>query len=115
LQKKHILKPKKIITKTEKNKMLRQALQNKKAELVQLKKDSKLLNKPRRDKRMKMVKAKKWTKNDIKTLMARVKEKYLAIIKMRINLVRMDPMIAEKKRYNREVRRLQKQEEKRKK
>lgn len=30
IQKKHLLKPKKVITKSEKNKMLRQALQNKK-------------------------------------------------------------------------------------
>lgn len=47
--------------------------------------------------------------------MARVKERYLVIMKMRINLVRIDPMIAETKRYNRELRRIQKQEDKKKK
>jgi len=74
-----------------------------------------MLNKPKKEKCIKVQKFKKWTKNDIKTLMSKVKEKYLDIMKMRINLVRVDPMIEETKRYNREMRRLQKQEEKKKK
>jgi hypothetical protein len=57
------------------------------------------MNKPKKEKRIKPTKVKKWTKNDIKTLMNRVKEKYLDIMRMRINLVRIDPMIAETKRY----------------
>jgi len=35
-------------------------------------------------------------------------------MKMRLNLIKIDPMIAETKRYQKEVRRIQKQEEKRK-
>lgn len=74
------------------------------------------MNRPLKEKRFnKSSKNKKWTKNDIKILMSRVKEKYLDIMKMRINLVRIDPMIHEKKRYHKEMRRMLKQEEKRKK
>lgn len=99
ISKKHQLKPRKIITKTEKNKLLRQALLNKKQELIQLKKDSRSVIKPRNEMQINLFKQKKWTKIDVKMLMARVKEKYLEIMKMRINLVRVDPMIAENKRY----------------
>lgn len=51
------------------------------------------MNKPKKEKRIRSNKVKKWTKNDVKALMNRVKEKYLDIMKMRINLVRVDPMI----------------------
>lgn len=56
---------------------------------------------------MKMQKTKKkWGKNEIKTLMSRVKEKYTAIMKMRINLTKVDPNIAEKKRLQKEQKRI---------
>lgn len=106
IQKKNQLKPKKVITKTERNKMLRQALNNKKHDLIQMKKDFKMQSRPGKEK--KVVKQRKWTKNEIKVLMGRVKEKYLDIMRMRINCVRVDPMIAETKRYYKEVRRLRK-------
>lgn len=85
--------------------MLRQHLHNKKQELNLLKKESKI-NKPRKEKRLKMMKAKKWSKNDIKALMNRVKEKYITIMKMRINMTKVDPMIAEKKRFQKEIKRI---------
>jgi len=44
-----------------------------------------------------------------------VKEKYLTIMRMRLNLVNYNPMIAENKRYKREIKKMQKEEEKRKK
>jgi len=51
-------------------------------------------------------KPKKWTKIDVKMLMTRVKDKYLDIMKMRINIMRVDPMIAETKRYHKAMRRI---------
>jgi hypothetical protein len=45
------------------------------------------------------MKVKKWREIDKKTLVNRIKEKYLTIMKMRLNLVKVDPMIAETKRY----------------
>lgn len=45
-------------------------------------------------------------------LMDRVKDKYLTIKKMRMNLIRMDPMIAENKRYEKQVKKFQKQQAK---
>jgi len=115
LQIRHSLKPKKLITKAEKIKMLRQALHYKKVELQQIKKESKLQSKPKKEKKEKPAKAKKWREIDKKNLLNRVKEKYLKIMRMRLNLICIDPMIAEHKRYQREVRRIQKQEEKRRK
>ena len=76
VQAKHALKPKKLITKSEKSKMLRQALQNKKQELLKLKKESKLNSKPKNCKKEK-TKAKKWREIDKRNLTNRVKEKYL--------------------------------------
>ena len=43
----------------------------------------------------------------------KVRDKYISIMKMRINLELFDPMIAENKRYKREVKRLQKEQQKR--
>lgn len=66
-------------------------------------------------KKEKPLKAKKWREVDKKNLTNRIKEKYLTIMKMRLNLINVDPMIQEHKRYQREVRRIQKSEDKRKK
>jgi len=95
--------------------MLRLALHNKKIELVQLKKEFKLQAKPKKDKKDKPLKPKKWREVDKRVLTNRVKDKFLTIMKMRLNLISVDPMIAEHKRYQREVKRISKQEEKRKK
>jgi len=38
--------------------------------------------------------------------MSRVKEKYLTIMKMRLNLIKIDPMIAENKKYQKELKRI---------
>jgi len=42
-------------------------------------------------------------------LLDRVKEKYLLIKKMRMNMIKIDPMIAERKRFDKELRRIRKQ------
>jgi hypothetical protein len=57
------------------------------------------LSKPKKEKKDKNSKLKKWKEKDKKILLDRVKEKYLTIKKMRMNLIRVDPMIAENKRY----------------
>ena len=90
----HQQKPKKLISKTERNKLLRVALQNKKAEIMQLRREKK----PKRE-RSKSIKNKKWKEKDKKILLERVKNMYLSIKKIRMNIIRVDPMIAEHKRY----------------
>lgn len=90
------------------------AIQNKKLELLQLKKKSKLSQKPKKEKQDQK-KVKKWLEKHKKQLFDGVKEKYLQITKLRLNLIRVDPMIDETKRYHKEIKRIQKQEEKRKK
>lgn len=57
------------------------------------------MSKPKKEKKDKNSKLKKWKEKDKKILLDRVKEKYLTIKKMRMNLIRVDPMIAENKRY----------------
>jgi hypothetical protein len=44
-----------------------------------------------------------------------VKDKYLAIKKLRFNLIKVNPMIAETKRYEKELKRIQKLKEKKRK
>ena len=66
---------------------------------MQQRRENKLLSRPKKDKNDKNSKLKKWTEKNKKTLMERVKDKYLTIKKMRMNLTRVDPMISEKKRY----------------
>ena len=90
----HQQKPKKLISKTERNKLLRVALQNKKAEIIQLRREKK----PKRE-RSKSVKTKKWREKDKKILLDKVKNMYLSIKKIRMNLIRVDPMIDERKRH----------------
>jgi len=48
-------------------------------------------------------------------LLERVKDKYLAIKKLRFNLIKINPMIAETKRYEKELKRIQKLKEKKRK
>ena len=60
------------------------------------------------------MKNKKWREKDKKILAERVKEKYLMIRKMRLNLIKVDPMIAENKKYQKELKRVQKLQEKKK-
>ena len=60
------------------------------------------------------MKNKKWREKDKKILTERVKEKYLMIRKMRLNLIKVDPMIAENKKYQKELKRVQKLQEKKK-
>jgi len=88
--------------------MLRVAIQNKKQELIQKRREDKLLHKPKKEKKEKKPKVKKWKEKDKKTLLDRVKEKYLIIKKIRMNMLKIDPMIAERKRYNKEIKRMQK-------
>ena len=66
----------------------------------------KLLNKPKKEKKGKKEKQKKWKEKDKKTLLERVKDKYLAIKKLRFNLIKVNPMIAETKRYEKELKRM---------
>lgn len=54
----------------------------------------------------------KWRERDKRVLFERIKEKYLGIKKLRINLIRVDPMVAEQKRYEKEVKRVQKYQQK---
>ena len=75
----------------------------------------KLLNKPKKEKKGKKEKQKKWKEKDKKTLLERVKDKYLAIKKLRFNLIKVNPMIAETKRYEKELKRIQKLKEKKRK
>lgn len=63
-QAKHQAKPKKLMSKAEKTKMLKNALQMKKNQLLELKKESKLHYKPKRDRKDKLSKAKKWKEKD---------------------------------------------------
>ena len=51
-------------------------------------------------------KKKKWREKDKRTLLERVKEKYLAIKKMRFNLCKVNPMIQETRRYQKELKRI---------
>ena len=60
-------------------------------------------------------KAKKWKERDKRLLLERVKEKYLDIRKMRFNLIKIDPMLNEERRYQRELKRLAKAKDKRRK
>ena len=75
----------------------------------------KLLNKPKKEKKGKKEKQKKWKEKDKKILLERVKDKYLAIKKLRFNLIKVNPMIAETKRYEKELKRIQKLKEKKRK
>lgn len=59
------------------------------------------------------MKSKKWKEKDKKILMERVKEKYLLIKKMRVNMIRVDPMITETKRHEKELKRIKKAQLKR--
>ena len=59
------------------------------------------------------MKAKKWKEKDKRTLLERVKEKYLNIRKMRFNLLKVNPMIAEERRFQKELKRIAKAKEKR--
>ena len=69
--------------------------------------------KPKKEKKEQLkAKTKKWKEKDKKMLLDRVKDKYLTIKKMRMNLVKIDPMIAENKRYEKQVKRYQKQQAK---
>lgn len=79
-----------------------------------MKKKSKMSQKPKKEKQDQK-KVKKWLEKHKKQLFDGVKEKYLQIMKLRLNLIRVDPMIEENKRYQKEIKRIQKQEEKRKK
>lgn len=63
--------------------------------------------KPKRERKEKQAK-KKWRERDKKTLYDNVKEKYQQIMKLRMNLIKVDPMIAETKRYQKELKRIQK-------
>jgi len=101
---KHQQKPKKLISKTERNKLLRVALQNKKAEIMQLRREKK----PKRVS-PKASKNKKWKEKDKRILFERVKSFYLNIKKIRLNIIRVDPMIEERKRYDKMKKRIQKQ------
>ena len=96
IQQRHNLKPKKLISKTERNKLLRQVLQNKKQELSQLRREQRLSKKPQKEK---LGKPKKWKEREKKQLFDRIKEKYMQIKKMRINTIKIDPMIAQNKKY----------------
>jgi len=75
----------------------------------------KLLNKPKKERKNKKDKQKKWKEKDKKMLLERVKDKYLAIKKLRFNLIKINPMIAETKRYEKELKRIQKLKEKKRK
>ena len=86
------------------------ALLQRKAELMSEKKAQKL----GRPKKL-QPKAKKWKERDKRQLLERVKEKYLAIRKMRFNMIKIDPMLNEERRYQRELKRLAKAKEKRRK
>ena len=109
IQAKNDIKPIKIVSKTDISKMIKQAVQKKKADLTLLKKELKH-HKP---KKVLIVKEKKWREKDKSHLLNKVRDKYISIMKMRINLELFDPMIAENKRYKREVKRLQKEQQKR--
>lgn len=73
------------------------------------------MNKPKKEKKGKKEKQKKWKEKDKKILLERVKDKYLAIKKLRFNLIKVNPMIAETKRYEKELKRIQKLKEKKRK
>ena len=75
---------------------------------MQQRRENKLLSRPKKDKNDKNSKLKKWTEKNKKTLMERVKDKYLTIKKMRMNLTRVDPMISEKKRYEKQIKKYEK-------
>lgn len=77
---------------------------------MQQRRENKLLSRPKKDKNDKNSKLKKWTEKNKKTLMERVKDKYLTIKKMRMNLTRVDPMISEKKRYEKQIKKYEKQQ-----
>lgn len=70
---------------------------------------------PKKDKKSKKEKQKKWKEKDKKILLERVKDKYLLIKKLRFNLIKVNPMIAETKRYEKELKRIQKLKEKQRK
>lgn len=115
IYKKWMLKPKKQLSKTERNKMVRQALQFRKSELVLIKKSQQKQGRPRKERREdELKKKKKWKEKDKRILLERVKEKYLQIKKMRFNIQKIDPMVNEQKRYQKELKRVQKLNEKRK-
>ena len=63
---------------------------------------------PKKDKKSKKEKQKKWKEKDKKILLERVK-------KLRFNLIKVNPMIAETKRYEKELKRIQKLKEKQRK
>jgi len=71
-----------------------------------------LLSRPKKDKNDKACNMKKWKEKDKKKLMDRVKDKYMTIKKMRYNMIRVDPMIAEKKRYEKQVKKYEKLQQK---
>jgi hypothetical protein len=95
----------------DRTRIIRQALLQRKAELMSEKKAQKL----GRPKKIQPVKAKKWKERDKRLLLERVKEKYLDIRKMRFNLIKIDPMLNEERRYQRELKRLAKAKDKRRK
>jgi hypothetical protein len=67
------------------------------------------LAKPKKEKKEKKVKNKKWKEKDKRILLEGVKDKYLLIKKMRMNLIKVDPMINENKKFNKELKRIKKQ------
>ena len=56
-----------------------------------------------------VVKERKWKEKDKNALLNKVRDKYISIMNMRISMEMVDPMVAKKKRYKREVKRLQKE------
>lgn len=73
------------------------------------------MKQPKKEKKSKKEKQKKWKEKDKKILLERVKDKYLLIKKLRFNLIKVNPMIAETKRYEKELKRIQKLKEKQRK
>jgi hypothetical protein len=61
--------------------------------------------KPKRE-RSKSVKSKKWKEKDKKILLDRVKNIYLNIKKIRMNIIKVDPMIDERKRHEKHKKRI---------
>jgi hypothetical protein len=67
--------------------------------------------KPKRE-LSKSAKNKKWKEKDKRILFERVKSIYLNIKKIRLNIIRVDPMIEERKKHEKLKKRIQKQVEK---
>lgn len=99
VHKRTTVKPKKMLTKLDRQKLIRDAIQARKMELLQQKKVAKSAGRPKKIVDPNLVKKKKWRDKDKRMLLEQVKEKYLAIRKMRFNILRVDPMVNEQKRF----------------